>query len=178
MRNLLLVELPEDKAPKRAASLEGVLLEDANVAKPPPEPITAMIEMAEMRPDCLPEELRKKEDDVLASIALSAVSAPGIERMPKPLWYEIGKQKIHMNSGAGVSVGKVEQRRGPIFIMSMATQWRGHLLAWMFMSNDTETFNEITKSLVKFGDGPWGEMFPPNIGTPKGKSTPITILPK
>ena len=59
----------------------------------------------------------------------------------------------------------------------MTTQWRGHLLAWVFTSNDTEIFNQITKSLVQFGDGSWGPTFAPNIG-PKGSGTPINILPK
>lgn len=59
----------------------------------------------------------------------------------------------------------------------MATQWRGHLLDWVFTSNDTEIFNEMIKSMVRFGDGPWSPIFAPNIG-PKGVGTPMTILPK
>jgi hypothetical protein len=61
--------------------------------------------------------------------------------------------------------------------MAMSTQWRGHLLGWMFVSNDTEIFNEMTKSLVQFGDGAWGPMFAANLG-PRGSGTPLTILPR
>lgn len=49
--------------------------------------------MVDLLPDCVPKKFRKKEDEVLASMALSPVSMPGIGRMPKPIWYEIGKQK-------------------------------------------------------------------------------------
>ena len=70
---------------------------------------------------------------------------PLTERMPKPLWYEVGKQKIHMNSAAGRPVVNGQVASAPIFIMSMSTQWRGHLLAWVFTSNDTEIFNEINE---------------------------------
>lgn len=65
----------------------------------------------------------------------------------------------------------------PVIIMSMATQWHDRLLEWVFTSNDAEIFNGITKSLVQFGDGPWGPMFAPNIG-PKGSGTPMTVLPR
>jgi hypothetical protein len=57
-----------------------------------------------------------------------------------------------MNSGGGRPVVNGQQSPAPIVIMSMATQWRGHLLGWTFVSNDTEVFNETTKSLVKFGN--------------------------
>ena len=70
-----------------------------------------------------------------------------------------------------------QQAPAPMIIMSMATQWRGHLLAWVFTANDTGIFNEITKSLVQFGNGPWSPMFAPDIG-PQGSGTPIAILPK
>ncbi len=133
--------------------------------------------MMEVVRNCLPQQLQKNENDALGSIALSPVSEPGIQRMPKPLWYEIGKQKIHMNSGAGRPIINGQLASAPIMVMSMATEWRGHLLAWVFTSNDTEILNQITKSQVQFGDGPWGPMFAPNVG-PQGAGTPITILPK
>ena len=179
VRVLLDAELPENKAPQRPASLEGVWTENSKKPKDAqkPEPITATILMLEFVRDCVPEEANHREDDLLAGIALSFVSLEGVEPMPKPLWYEIGKQKIHMNSGAGRPEANGHVSPTPLVIMSMATQWRGHLLAWAFTSNDTKTFNELTKSLVQFGDGPWGPMFGANIG-PKGQGTPITILPK
>jgi hypothetical protein len=178
-RPLLDAELPEDKAPQRPANLDGVWVDDSKEYKESrkPVPIYANVFMMEVVRSCLPQQLQKNENDALASIALSLVSEPGIQRMPKPLWYEIGKQKIHMNSGAGRPIINGQLASAPIMIMSMATQWRGHLLAWAFTSNDTEIFNEITKSQVQFGDGPWGPMFAPNVG-PQGSGTPMTILPK
>jgi len=178
-RPLLDVELPVEKAPQRAANLDGVWIDDSQEYKESRKPtsIFAKILLAEVIRDCLPKKLQKNENDALGSIAMSFVSAPGIQRMPKPLWYEIGKQKVHMNSGCGRPIVNGRLASAPVFIMSMTTQWRGHLLAWVFTSNDTEIFNEITKSPVQFGDGPWGPMFAANIG-PKASGTPMTILPK
>ena len=178
-RLLLDADLPQDKAPQRVANLDGVWVDDSKEYKESrePEPIFAKIVMIEMVRDCLPKNLQKNENDTLGSMALSAVSEPGIQRMPKPLWYEVGKQKIHMNSGAGRPIVNGQLASAPIIIMAMTTQWQGHLLAWVFTSNDTEIFNEITKSVVEFGNGPWGPMFFGNLGPP-GSGTPMTILPK
>jgi hypothetical protein len=132
--------------------------------------------MMELVRDCVPKK-DKNVDDVLASMAMSVLSIRGIQRMPKPLWYEVGKQKIHMNSGVGRPITNGQLSPAPIVIMSMATQWRGHLLLWVFTSNDTEIFNEITKSQAQFGNGPWGPMFGANLGPP-GSGTAMTILPK
>jgi hypothetical protein len=179
VRPLLDAELPEEKAPQRAANLDGVWVDDSKEYKESrkPAPIFAKILMVEFPRECLPKKLQKNENDALGSIALSFVSEPGIQRMPNPLWYEVGKQKIHMNSGAGRPIVSGQLAPAPIFIMSMATVWRGHLLAWVFTSNDTQIFNQMTKSLVQFGDGTWGPMFAANIG-PSGSGTPMTILPK
>jgi len=178
-RPLLDAELPPDNAPQRTANLDGVWSDDSKEYKEPrkPEPISAHILMMEVVRDCLPQELQKNENDALGSIALSLVSKPGIKRMPTPMWYEISKQKIHMNSGAGRPIVDGRVASAPIIIMSMSTQWRGHLLAWVFSSNDTEVFNGITKSLVQFGDGPWGPMLASNVG-PRGSGAPMTITPK
>jgi hypothetical protein len=172
-------DLPKENAPQRNADVGYLWVDDSKAYKESrkAEPIYAKILLFELVQDCVPKKLRKKEDDVLGSMALGAVAAPWIGRMPKPLWYEIGKQKIHMNSGVGRPIVNGQLASAPIIIMSMATQWHDHLLEWVFTSNDAEIFNEMTKSLVQFGDGPWGPMFLANIG-PNGSGTPITVLPK
>jgi len=179
IHGLLDADLPQAKAPQRPASLESLWVGDSNqyTQSHKPQPITAKIMLVEFDRGCVPKKLQKKDDDTLGNMALSAVSLPGIQRMPKPIWYEIGKQKIHMNSGVGQAIVNGQVGEAPVIIMAMATEWRGHLLEWVFTSNDTEIFNEITKSLVRFGDGPWGQMFPANIG-PQGSGTPMKILPK
>jgi len=178
-RPLLDADLPKDKAPHRDADLAGVWVDDSEAYKASRrrEAIFATILLVEIMRNCLPQKLQKNEDDALGTIALSFVSEPGIQRMPKPLWYEVGKQKIHMNSGVGRLIANGQLAPAPIIVMSMATKWRGRLLAWVFTSNDTEIFNEMTKSLVQFGNGPWAPMFAANIG-PKGSGKPMTIVPK
>ena len=179
LRPLLYADLPQAKAPQRGADVGGIWVHDAKQNQEPrkPEPIFAEILLAETVHDCLPQELQGNEGDALRAIALSFVSEPGIQRMPKPLWYDLGKQKIHMNAGVGRLIINGQLAPAPIIVMTMATQWRGHLLAWVFASNDAEVFNEITKSAVQFGNGSWVPMFAANIG-PNGSGTPMTILPK
>jgi hypothetical protein len=179
MNILFDADLPMENAPKRNADVGDLWVDDSKEYKESrkPEPIYAKIVIGELLRDCVPKKLRKKEDDVLGNMALSAVAVPGIGRMQNPIWYEIGRQKIHMNSGVGRPIVKGNLASAPVIIMSMATQWHDHLLVWMFTSNDAEIFNEITKSLVQFGEGPLAPMFAPNIG-PKGSGTPMTVLPK
>ena len=177
-RILLDAELPRDKAPQRAANLDGVWVDDTKEYRDSrkPEPIFAQIVMMEFVRDCVPQNVQENVDDVLGSMAMSVLSEPWINRMPKPLWYEVGKQKIHMNSGAGRPVINGQLAPAPIVIMSMATEWRGHLLMWMFTANDTEIFNKITKSQVQFGNGPWGTMFeqfyPQGTAAPRSNPAP------
>ncbi len=142
-----------------------------------PAPIYAQILMAEIRPDCLPKKIRKNDNDALGNIAMSFVSEPGLQHSSPPLWYRIGKQKIHMNSGVGRVIANGKVASAPIIVMSMTTKWRGHLLAWVFISDDIQTFNAITKSEVQFGKSDWGQMFPEDV-LPKGAGTPMKILPK
>lgn len=178
-RPLVAADLPKDKAPQRDGDLGGVWVDDSESYKESrkPQPIFATIILMEITRGCLPKKLQNNDDDALGNIAMSFVSEPGIQRMPKPLWYEIGKQKIHMNSGIGRLIANGRPAPAPIIIMSMATNWHGCLLVWVFSSNDRQIFNDITKSLVRFGDGPWGPMFAANIG-PAGSGKSISILPQ
>jgi hypothetical protein len=178
-RILLDAQLSEEYAPERLASMDDVWTDDTQEYKDSrtPEPISGKILIVELRRECIPKKARKNTDGVLAGMALSFVSLPGIQRQPQPLWFDVGGQKLHMNSGTGRAIVNGKLAPAPMVIMAMAGEWRGHLLAWVFTCNDTQTFNEMTKSLVKFGDGPWATMFPPNIG-PKNSGPPIKILPK
>lgn len=175
-RFLLSADLPEDKAPQRVADIEDVWVDDSKEYKESrkPVPIFATIVMLEVRRECLPKDADADKDNILAGMAKDSVSMPGIQLMGKPLWYEIGKQRIHMNAGVGRPIANGELASAPIIIMAMAAEWRGHFLAWVFTSDDTEIFNQITKSQVQFGDGAWGTMYPATIG-PHGK--PMAIAP-
>src|SRR5260370_28656545 len=86
-RPLLDAELPEDKAPQRAANLDGVWVDDSKEYKESrkPEGIFAKILVIEFVRDCLPQNLQKNENNALGSIALGLVSEPAVERMPQPL---------------------------------------------------------------------------------------------
>jgi hypothetical protein len=176
-RTLLDAQLSEGYAPERLAKMDE-WIDDTQEYKDSrrPEPISGKILIVELRQECIPKKERKNRDGILGGMALGFVSLPGIQRQPRPLWFDVGGQKLHMNSGAGRPIINGKLASAPTLIMAMAGEWRGHLLAWVFNCNDTQTFNEMTKSLVKFGDGAWAVMFPPNIG-PKGAGTPMKISP-
>lgn len=88
MKILLDAYLPAAKAPKRAADIQGLWMDGSKEYRESrkPEAIYAKILMLEFLPDCIPKKFKKKEDNVLRSMALSPVSMPGIGRMPKPIW--------------------------------------------------------------------------------------------
>ncbi|MGZ4838670.1 MAG: hypothetical protein ACXVZR_08980 [Terriglobales bacterium] len=112
---LLDADLPAENAPQRNADIGDLWVDDSKAYKESrkPEPVSAKIVIVELVRDCVPKNLRKKEDDVLGNMALSAVALPGIGRMPNPIWYESGRQKIHMNSGVGRPIvnGKLASAR-------------------------------------------------------------------
>jgi hypothetical protein len=176
---LLDADLPEENAPKRLSDFKNLWIDDSEEYKKSrkPEPIYAKIVMLEFDRSCLPKKLKKNENDALGTIALTIVSMPGVNRQPQPLWFDVAGRKIHMNSGVGRPIVNGRLASAPIVIMSMSTEWNHHLLAWMFISNDIEIFNQMTKSTVQLGKGPWGTMFLPDFGL-KDSGTPITILPK
>ena len=179
VRTLLDVILPEGNGPQRMADLGQIWVDDSKEYKESrrAEPISASIVLIEFMRECLPKKLLKNENDSLGSLAIELVSLPGIQRMPKPIWYEVGTQKVHMNSGAGRVIVNGHFASAPVLTMAITTEWRGHYLGWAFTSNDREVFNEITKSRTQFGDGPWGAMFPADFA-PDGSVTGMTVLPK
>ena len=178
-RSLLNVNLPAEKAPKRMADIQNIWIDsEENKSSRVAEPIMAKIEVVEFARDCLPKDIKKKDDEALRVIARSYVSISGLKH-PDPWWFEVAGQKMHMDSGVGRPIVNGKLANAPIIDMAMSMAWKGHLLTWIFMSNDVEIFNGMTKSIVQFGNGPWGTMFPTNFG-PKGSGsgTPVTVLPK
>lgn len=176
---VLAVELPADKAPQRDADMGPLWVDDSKEFKESrkPEPIFAQILITELKRECLPKNLQKNENDALGNLAKSSVAAPGMEPMRQPLWFDVGKQKVHMNTSIGRPIVNGQVVPAPIILMAMTVQWHGRLLDWVFTSNDVQIFNEMTKSIVQFGENPWGTMLAANLG-PKGQGTPLTIAPK
>jgi len=121
-RPLLDADLPEEKAPQRSADVGDIWVDDSQAYRDSrkPEPIFAKILLVEVVKDCLPQKLQKNENDTLGNIALTFVSVPGIQRMPQPIWYEVGKQKIHMNSGVGRPIVNGKLATAPIIVMATA----------------------------------------------------------
>jgi hypothetical protein len=174
----LTLDLPKENAPPRMADDGGMWIDDTKEYKDSrePQPIFAKIVVVELLPACLPKPATKSADDALASMAREAVSLPGLRPAPKPLWYEVAKRKVHMNWSIGRFKLSGHLDEAPTIVMAMSTEWHRHLLLWVFTSNDATILNQLAKSLVQFGDGPWGQMFPGNLG-PSGSGTPLKILP-
>jgi hypothetical protein len=179
-RSLLDVELPENYAPDRLASLDGVWVDDTKEYKESakPESIIGRILLIEIVRSCLPKKLQNHDDDALREVAMELTSAPGIEPVSDPFWLEVAEQKMHVNSGCGRLIVNGQLAPSPVVLLSMSTTWHGHLLLWVFTSNDRQTFDEMTKSLVKFGNGSWATMFTPNLGAKGTGFTSLKILPK
>lgn len=168
LKTLLDVDLPADGAGTGPATLGALSSSTAGT-----ERIQASIRLFEVNMDCECAALRKKRDAAMRGIAETITHVNGMQALGKPLWYDLGKQKIHMNT----AIGSVHPGQGPVLMADMVTEYKAHVLMWVLQSNDAVTFNTITKSTVQFGPAPPLPLFPAKVG-PDGPGLPLKILPR
>jgi hypothetical protein len=74
---------------------------------------------------------------------------------------------LHLGLAAGRPTENGKLSPNALVMMGMSAKWHGHFLAWMFLSNDLDTFNKITKSQIQFGKNTPAPMFKADV-TPHG----------
>jgi hypothetical protein len=169
LRTMLRAELPAGKAGTRLATLGAI----ENVPSVEQERVTATIWLFEVDMDCVCAAMRKKRDAAMRDISATITQAQGMTRMGPPLWYDLGKQKVHMSFAAG----RHNPNERPVLIMDMVTDYKQHVLMWIVQSNDAETFNFLTKSAVQFEGASPLPLFPANVGPQGFGGIPMKILP-
>ncbi|HEY3988279.1 MAG TPA: hypothetical protein VGM02_03205 [Acidobacteriaceae bacterium] len=170
LRTMLRADLPADKADTRMATLGAI----ENTPSPEQERIAGTIWLFDVDMDCVCAAMRKKRDAAMRDISATITQAQGMTRMGPPLWYDLGKQKIHMSA----AVGRHNPSERPVLVMDMVTDYHGHVLMWIVQSNDAETFNTLTKSTVQFDKAPALPLFPADVGPQGFGGVPMKILPR
>jgi hypothetical protein len=136
LRTMLRADLPADKAVTRMATLGAI----ENTPSPEQERVTGTIWLFDVDMNCVCAAMRKKRDAAMRDISATITQAQGMTRMGPPLWYDLGKQKIHMSA----TIGRHNPNERPVLMMDMVTEYHGHVLMWIVQSNDAETFNALT----------------------------------
>ncbi len=104
-----------------------------------------------------------KDDEAIAGgVAQIAVHLPAVTPLSQPLWFDFGKQKLHMTFSAfGLHNTSPDQPHALIAMAAM--QYRGHILGWMMFADKLNTFNDLTKTSIELDDGKVYPLAPFNL---------------
>jgi hypothetical protein len=137
LRPALLLNLPSSGVPQTAAT----------------------ILLAELDIECLNSKHESGSTTLLNDMAEIVNKVPGMKSIAQPATYTIGWQKVHMAAAQGQPSGTAQ-----LYTMGLSTNWNSHLLVWYFASNDIDTLNRITKTIVRFGRDQAAPLYPLTIG--------------
>jgi hypothetical protein len=104
----------------------------------------------------------KDDEKVAGGIAQTAIQLPGAAALSQPLWFDFGKQKLHITFSAyGLQNTSPDQPHALIAMAAM--RYRGHILGWMMSASHLNTFNELTKTSIELDDGKIYPLVPFNL---------------
>ncbi len=134
--------------------------------------VDASIMIARVGLDCVPAEYRSQADAMAAVMAEGFVQESGLKEIDQPIWYEIGKERIHFVAGestphAQESDGTAGASGPRKWVASIAFAWENNLITIQIESNDLPFLNEILHSSIAFGDEPAAPLFSAEIGSGK-----------
>lgn len=104
----------------------------------------------------------KDDEAVAGGIAQIAIQLPGATPLSPPLWFDFGKQKLHITFAAfGLQNTSPDK---PHSLMAMAgMRYHGHILGWMMSASYLNTFNDLTKTSIELDDGKTYPLVPFNL---------------
>jgi hypothetical protein len=104
----------------------------------------------------------KDDERVAGGIAQMAIQLPGATPLSRPLWFDFGKQKLHITFSAyGLRNTSPDQPHALIAMAAM--RYRGHVLGWMMSADHLNTFNDLTKTSIELDDGKVYPLVPFNL---------------
>lgn len=104
----------------------------------------------------------KDDEAVAGGVAQTAIQLPGATALSPPLWFDCGKQKLHITFAViGVHNTSPDQPRA--LIATAAMRYHGHILGWIMSSDHLGTFNDLTKTSVELDDGKVYPLVPFNL---------------
>ena len=131
--------------------------------------VTARIVIARLGVECIPAQYRNDPEDVAASIAMAYVQGPGLQQTDPPIWYEIGKTRIHFAAsdsrstpdGPDTKTGENAEHR---WVAGVAFVFNANVVSIVFESNDLPFLNEMLQGEITIGNQPAAPLFPSYIG--------------
>ncbi len=104
----------------------------------------------------------KDNEAVAGGIAQAVYQLPGAATLGPPVWFDLGKQKLHAAFAAlGVQNTSPDQPRGLITMAVM--RYHKHILGWLMFADHRNTFNDITKTSIELDDGKTYPLIPFNL---------------
>jgi len=82
----------------------------------------------------------------------TAIQLPGATPLSGPLWFDFGKQKVHMTFSA-VGLQNTSRDQPHALIATAAMRYHGRTLGWFMSADQLNTFNDLTKSSIELDDG-------------------------
>jgi hypothetical protein len=104
----------------------------------------------------------KDDEAVAGGIAQTVIQLPGATSLSQPLWFDFGKQKLHITFAAfGLQNTSPDQPHALIAMAAM--RYHGHILGWMMSAGHLNTFNDLTKTSIELDDGKTYPLVPFNL---------------
>jgi len=149
MKPILLAELPHgtpEVAPGQGASAEALLM---------------MFEFVASK-ECKADYKYKNDEAVAGGVGQTAIQLPGATPLSPPLWFDLGKQKLHATFAAFGLQNKTPDQYHAL-VVTAAMHYRGHILGWIMSASYLNTFNDLTKTSVELDDGKVYPLVPFNL---------------
>jgi hypothetical protein len=104
----------------------------------------------------------KDDESVAGGVAQTATQLPGATPLSQPLWFDFGKQKLHIAfSAMGLQNTAPDQPHALIAMAAM--RYHGHILGWAMAASYLNTFNDLTKTSIELDDGHIYPLVPFNL---------------
>ncbi len=146
MKPILLAELPDgSQRVSSSASAATLLLFDFIASK-----------------ECKAGFKYKGDEAVAGGIAQTAIQIPGSTPLSPPLWFDLGKQKLHITFAAFGPLNTSPDQPHAL-IATAAMLYHGHILGWMMSAVQLNTFNDLTKTSIELDDGKVYQLVPFNL---------------
>jgi hypothetical protein len=104
----------------------------------------------------------KDDEAVAGGIAQLVIQLPGATPLSQPLWFDFGKQKLHI-AFAAFGVNNTSPDQPHALIATAAVRYHGHVLGWMMSASYLNTFNDLTKTSIQLDDGKVYPLVPFNL---------------
>lgn len=148
MKPLLLAELPEDSSQSNqpiGVSAATLLLFEFIASK-----------------ECKAGFKYKDDEQVAGGVAQTAIQIPGATPLSRPLWFDVGKQKLHATFAA-FGLQNTSSGQPHALVVMAAMRYHKHILVWLISASQLNTFNDLTKTSIELDDGKVYPLVPFNL---------------